>query len=90
MNTGAPSHIQRNKLYWFSFINQTSVVEMYCNDPAFTLPAAQFVFNLVMSVCVHTQIRCIQTYKIITLCAYAQQGYALGRVGLCMYIHVYV
>ena len=27
---------------------------------------------------------------IITLCAYAQQGYAFGRVGLCAYVRTYV
>ena len=27
---------------------------------------------------------------IITLCAYAQQGYAFGRVGLCTYVYVYI
>ena len=25
---------------------------------------------------------------VITLCAYAQQGYVFGRVGLCMYVYV--
>ena len=27
---------------------------------------------------------------VITLCAYAQQGYVFGHVGLCMYVCVYV
>ena len=28
--------------------------------------------------------------SLITLCAYAQQGYAFGRVGLCAYVRTYV
>ena len=51
----------------------------------------QHSLYLVMSVCVHI-LRCIQTYKLITLCAYAQQGYAFGCVGLCflhtMYMYI--
>ena len=27
---------------------------------------------------------------VFTLCAYAQQGYAFGRVGLCMYVCIYI
>ena len=27
-------------------------------------------------------------YTIITLCAYAQQGYAFGRVGLCICVYI--
>ena len=27
--------------------------------------------------------------SLITLCAYAQQGYAFGSVGLCMYVCMY-
>ena len=29
-------------------------------------------------------------FYVITLCVYAQQGYAFGRVGLCMYVCVYM
>ena len=28
--------------------------------------------------------------QVITLCAYAQQGYAFGYVGLCMYVRIYL
>ena len=28
-------------------------------------------------------------HKVVTLCVYAQQGYAFGRVGLCIYINIY-
>ena len=26
---------------------------------------------------------------VVTLCIYAQQGYAFGRIGLCMYMYNY-
>ena len=31
-----------------------------------------------------------QIIMVITLCAYAQQGYAFGRVGLCKYVRIRV
>ena len=32
----------------------------------------------------------VQLYIVFTLCTYiyTQQGYAFGRIGLCMYVHV--
>ena len=34
---------------------------------------------------------CVLMYSvIITLCTYAQQGYAFGRVGLCVYVYTYI
>ena len=27
---------------------------------------------------------------VITLCTYAQQGYAFGRIGLCAYVRIYI
>ena len=38
--------------------------------------------------CMSMSARSVQEY-IFTLCAYAQQGYVFGRVGLCMYVCMY-
>ena len=40
--------------------------------------------SLFIFTCAHLRLH------VFTLCAYAQQGYAFGRVGLCAYVRTYV
>ena len=34
------------------------------------------------------EVKCYVVF--VTLCAYAQHGYAFGRIGLCAYVRTYV
>ena len=55
-------------------------------------------YIILISLCTHVMINSLvfwihsrsDTLNIVTLCAYAQQGYAFGRIGLCTYVYVYI